>query len=246
VTNAQLPPTAGIRRAHAGGCDPARSAATPDRAALPTPLRRPAAWTAGLAALAVAALGMRYGGLTESSRADRALGSAVESWISAKERGFWLVQSLGDPLPVIVLAGSMAALALVASRRRLAVIAVLGPGVTGVATTGLKPVFDRTLAGEPAYPSGHTAGLTALAIVAALLLASLLRAGAVTRVLLTVITAVGAGTVMAIALTALEIHHPTDAIGGFGTAVAVVLGAAVAVDRLAERPPRRAGDQPGR
>ena len=41
----------------------------------------------------------------------------------------------------------------------------------------LKPLFDRTLGGALAYPSGHTAALTALAIVAALLLVSLLRVG---------------------------------------------------------------------
>jgi undecaprenyl-diphosphatase len=38
---------------------------------------------------------------------------------------------------------------------------------------------------------------------------------------------------MAIALTALDIHYPTDTIGGFGTAVAVVLGTAAVLDRLA-------------
>ena len=44
---------------------------------------------------------------------------------------------------------------------------------------------------------------------------------------------------MAVTLTALDIHYPTDTIGGFGTAVAVVLAAALVLDRLAEarRPP---------
>jgi membrane-associated phospholipid phosphatase len=203
-------------------------------------MRRPAAWVAGLAAAAVAALGMRYEGLTASTRTDRVLDWAVENWVPAKVRGFWLVQSLGNPFTVIVLAGLLGVLALVAGRRRLALLAVLGPGLTGIATTGLKPVFDRTLSGEPAYPSGHTAALTALAMVAALLLTSLISAGVVTRVLLIVVATVGAGAAMAIALTALDIHYPTDTIGGFGTAVAIVLGAAVILDRLAEGPARAA------
>jgi membrane-associated phospholipid phosphatase len=44
---------------------------------------------------------------------------------------------------------------------------------------------------------------------------------------------------MAVTLTVLDIHYPTDTIGGFGTAVAVVLAAALVLDRVAEarRPP---------
>jgi membrane-associated phospholipid phosphatase len=210
------------------------SAPTFDPAAVPPALRRSAAGVAGVAAVAVAALGVRYEGLTASTRMDRVLEGAIATWVPEKVRGFWLVQSLGNPASVIVLAGLLAVLALVANRRRLALLSVVGPGLTGLATTGLKPLFDRTLDGEPSYPSGHTAALTALAIVAALLLASLLRAGMVARVLLVAVTAVAAGAAMAIALTALDIHYPTDTIGGFGCAVAAVLGTALVLDRAAE------------
>jgi membrane-associated phospholipid phosphatase len=167
------------------------------------------------------------------------LDRAVQSSVPDKERLFSLIHYLGNPRSVIVLAGLLAVLAFVLSRRRLAVLAVLGPGLTGVATTVLKPVFDRTLGGAPAYPSGHTAALTALAIVTALLLVSLIRVGTVWKAVLVGLAALGAGLAMAVTLTVLDIHYPTDTIGGFGTAVAVVLAAALVLDRVAEarRPP---------
>jgi undecaprenyl-diphosphatase len=206
---------------------------------LPNSLRRAAAWVAAVAAIAVGALGVRYEGLSRSSHTDRVLDRAVQSSVPDKERLFSLIHYLGNPRSVVVLAGLLAVLAFVLSRRRLAVLAVLGPGLTGVATTVLKPVFDRTLGGALAYPSGHTAALTALAIVTALLLVSLIRVGTVWKAVLVGLAALGAGLAMAVTLTVLDIHYPTDTIGGFGTAVAVVLAAALVLDRVAEarRPP---------
>jgi membrane-associated phospholipid phosphatase len=213
--------------------------ATAGPTALPSSLRRAAAWVAAVAAVAVGALGVRYEGLSRSSHTDRVLDRAVQSSVPDKERLFSLIHYLGDPRSVIVLAGLLAVLAFVLSRRRLALLAVLGPGLTGVATTVLKPVFDRTLGGAPAYPSGHTAALTALAMVTALLLVSLIRVGTVWKAVLVGLAALGAGLAMAVTLTVLDIHYPTDTIGGFGTAVAVVLAVALVLDRVAEarRPP---------
>lgn len=202
--------------------------------ALPVPLRRAAAATAVLSAVVVLALGLRYEGLGTPTRTDERLDGLVAGWTSGSSRTADLVQNLGNPVPVVLMAGLLGALALATGRRRLAVLAVLGPGLTGLATTGLKPLFDRTLSGTPAYPSGHTAALTALAIVAALLLASLIGVGTVASGLLLAVLALGAGTAMAVALTTLDIHYPTDTIGGFGTAVAVVLGVALVLDRVAE------------
>lgn len=206
-----------------------------DPATLPAPLRRPAAWIGGIAAGGVAVLAVHTHGLGTATRTDDVLRWLVSERVPEEVRSFWLVQSLGNPLAVVVLAGLLAALALATGRRRLAVLAAVGPGLTGLVTTGLKPVVDRTLDGELAYPSGHTGGFTALAVVAGLLLVSLLRTEALTGALVVAVAAVGAGSAMAVALTALDIHYPTDTIGGFGTALAVVLGTALLLDAVAER-----------
>ena len=129
---------------------------------------------------------------------------------------------------VAVLAGVCLAL----GRRRLAVLAVAGPVVTGLATTVLKPVIERTKNGDLAYPSGHMGAAVALALVVALLIVSLLGLGrwAAVSVLVAVPSAGRRrdGTRMTIA----RYHYLTDAIGGFCVAVAVVLSLAVLLDRL--------------
>jgi len=213
-----------------------------DRAAVPDALRRPAAWVAAIAATAVTAVGLRFEGLTAPTRTDQHLDRLIAISVPDVYRGFRLVEVLGDPRTVIVMSVLLALVAVATGRRRLAVLALVGPGVTGIATTGLKSVFDRTLSGELAYPSGHTGGITAVALVAALLLVSLLRADVVTGTLMVVIIAVGAGGLMAVALSVLGIHYPTDTIGGFGTAVAAVLGCGLLIDRLGDMVARRRGE----
>jgi undecaprenyl-diphosphatase len=49
------------------------------------------------------------------------------------------------------------------------------------------------------------------------------------------VVVLGAGFAMAVALTSLGIHYPTDTIGGFATAVAMVLAAALLIDASADR-----------
>ena len=140
------------------------------------------------------------------------------------------------PLPFAVLIAMLAGACLALRRPRLAVLAVTGPVLTGVATTVLKPVFDRTKNGEPVYPSGHMGAATALALVAALLLVSVIHLRPWLEVLLVVATTALVGAGMALAMTVTRYHYPTDAVGGFCTAVAVVLGVALLLDRA---PPRR-------
>jgi membrane-associated phospholipid phosphatase len=212
------------------------SSAIDDRpAALPAPLRRPAAVLALAAALGVVALGLHYAGDTSASRVDGWLEDVVTAVVPGPGLAIWIVGTLGDPLPVVVAAGLLAALCLGLDRRRLAVLAVVGPGLTGLATATLKPVFGRTITGGLAFPSGHTAALTALAVVVALIVASLVGAGALSGLLLIVAAAMAAGTAMGIALVVMDVHYPTDTVGGFGTGIAVVLGTALLIDRIADR-----------
>jgi undecaprenyl-diphosphatase len=76
---------------------------------------------------------------------------------------------------------------------------------------------------------------TALALVVALLAVDLCRLGRAAGSLLVLATIVLAGAAMGWAEVALGAHYPTDTLGGFGTALAVVPPAAWLVDRVADR-----------
>lgn len=191
--------------------------------ALPAALRKPIGTVAVLAALVVAVLAVQYSGDIAAGWLDRSAQTAVESLLPQPGRGALLIDSIGAPLVAVVLAGLLAAACLVLGRRRLAVVAIAGLGLTGVATTALKPLIDRTIhGGYLAYPSGHTAAATVLALLVALLAVDLLRAGRLPSVLLVLAGAGSAGAMMAWSQIALGAHYPTDTIGGFCTAMAVV------------------------
>ena len=104
-------------------------------------------------------------------------------------------------------------------------------------TTGLKPLLGRTIGDGFAYPSGHTGGATALGLVAALLVISLARPGRAAGIGIVAASGVLCGGVVGMAMVAIGAHYPTDVVGGYCTAVAVVCGAALTLDRRAERRP---------
>ncbi|MFG3041952.1 phosphatase PAP2 family protein [Streptomyces sp. NPDC048330] len=135
---------------------------------------------------------------------------------------------LGEPVGAVVLVVAAALGLLVARRPRGVVVLVVGVGVAVGATKVLKSVVGRTIHdGSLSYPSGHTAFLTAFALVVAVVVgarpAGVWAAGIV------------AGGVMGWAQVLLDAHYPTDVVGGWCTAVAVVPVVAWAVDRVADR-----------
>jgi membrane-associated phospholipid phosphatase len=190
-----------------------------------------------LALLVFGVFAARYADDDSAGRLDR----RVQKLVVASGDGPSLpdvVVLLGNPATVVVLAVLLAGLALALGHRRLAVLAIVGPGLTGVATTTLKPVIGRTIDGGWAFPSGHTGGATALGVVAALLLITVLRTATGTSALLLTAGASLSGGVMALALIAGRIHYPTDTVGGFCVAVAVVLTCALVIERLPRALPR--------
>lgn len=202
--------------------------------ALPPALRRPIVIMAVLAALVGAVLAAHYSGDIAAGWLDRWAQTAVDGLLPQPGPGALLIDLVGEPLVTAVLAGLLAAACLTLGRRHLAVVAVVGPGLTAVATTVLKPVIGRTIHdGYLAYPSGHTAAATVLALVVTLLVVDLLRAGRLPGVLLILAGAGGAGATMAWSQVALGAHYPTDTIGGFCTAMAVVPATALLVDWFA-------------
>lgn len=174
-----------------------------------------------------------FAGDTGPSRIDRRVqhlvdGSAAGAWDMAHSLD-WLGEPAGRTLMVLALA----ALCLVAKRPALAATAVVGIAAISVLTTVLKPIVDRRIHdGFLSYPSGHTAAVTAAAMVVGLLLADLLHAGAVTGTAIVLATAVLGGGLMAGAQISLSAHYPTDTLGGFGCALLVIPLTAALIDRL--------------
>jgi undecaprenyl-diphosphatase len=178
-----------------------------------------------------AALATHYSGDIAAGWLDRWAQTEVESLLPQPGPGALLIDHVGAPLVTAVLAGLLAAACLVLGRRRLAVVVIAGSGLAGVVTTVLKPVIDRTIHGSNlSYPSGHTAAATVLALVVTLLAVDLLRAGRLSGMLVIVAGAGAAGALMSWSQIAMGAHYPTDTVGGFCTAMAVVPATALLVD----------------
>jgi membrane-associated phospholipid phosphatase len=200
---------------------------------VPGPLRRPLILVAALAAVVFTVLAVRYAGTSGAGSVDARVDAMIDPIGIAHHRLTHFTAALGAPLSVITLALALAALCYRLDRRRLAVLAVVGPGVTGVLTTVLKPVLGRTIGDGFAYPSGHTGGATALGLVAALLLISFVRPGRTAAIAIVAASGVVCGGVVGAAMVAVNAHYPTDVVGGFCTAVVVVCAGALVVDRMA-------------
>jgi membrane-associated phospholipid phosphatase len=200
---------------------------------VPGPLRRPLTLVVAGAAAVFVVLAWRYAGTSTASGVDTKVDAVVDP---LGEAHHWLIghaMRLGSPPSVVALAFALSALCLLLGRYRLAVLAVVGPGLTGVCTTLLKPALDRTIDGGFAFPSGHTGGATSLSLVAAFLVISLLRPGRGGALVILAASAVVIGGGVGAAMVVSDAHYPTDTVGGFCTAVVVVCGVALLLDRLA-------------
>jgi len=205
---------------------------------MPREIRAPLA-IAGLLGLILAiTLGLAFAGQTTGTRLDDQLAVALEL-PHAFPRVYTvslIVQTLADPIPAAVLMVLLAAICWRFDRRRLAVLAVLGPAAADVVVIVMKQLVGRTIhEGNLSYPSTHTAQSAAFAMVIALLVISLvnLKAGAAAAV---VLAAAAAGAlVMGWALVGGAVHYATDSLGGFGIAIAVVPVAAWCTDLAGDR-----------
>ncbi|MFJ9349288.1 phosphatase PAP2 family protein [Streptomyces sp. NPDC101237] len=221
------------------GADPeagrARSAA---RAVLPPALRARLGAVAVLAALVVVVLGVLFAGHGEPGRVDRWLVAPTADSVRGPWRHVALaLDFLGEPVGSVLLVVACGAVCLLRRRLRAAVLVVAGVGVTVGATTLLKQVVGRTIhgAGNLSYPSGHTAFLTTLAVMATLPAADRPGVGRAAGTALVLAASLAAGAAMGWAEVALGAHYPTDALGGWCTALAVTPATAWLVDRLADR-----------
>ncbi|MGH3788098.1 MAG: phosphatase PAP2 family protein [Pseudonocardiaceae bacterium] len=139
---------------------------------------------------------------------------------------------------MIVISVLLAVLCGLLRRRLHALLALTAPFMAGAATTLLKPVVGRTFEGALAFPSGHTAGVTALVLVAGLLLVSVARAQLAVAAALATGMVILAGAAIGVALVAQDWHYPTDVVGGFCTAMVLVAALAFLLDGLRSALPR--------
>ncbi|SHL21877.1 undecaprenyl-diphosphatase [Pseudonocardia thermophila] len=206
----------------------------PDGDLLPARARPATAAVVLLAVAVVAVLAVRFAdtGPAGMSALDRALVRPRFPGRSALEALIWI----GSPPVVITIAAVTVVGAFWQGQRRFAALALLGPGLTGLLTTVLKPVVGRTIAdGELCYPSGHTGGAAALGLLVAFALIRIRRVGpAQAGLLLFAVSAVPAA-IAGTGMVLLGAHYPTDVIGGYATAAACGLGSALLIDVLARR-----------
>jgi membrane-associated phospholipid phosphatase len=213
-------------------------------AALPRAVYAPLLVVSVLAAAAVAVLGVLYAGMST--------GTAFDASVRANllgTQGPWHALALavdwtGEPYGSLVVLAVLTGTCWLLGRRRSAVLVLAGTGVAVAATTALKPLIGRTINGEfLCFPSGHTATATAyaLAVSSALLAGREIRA---TRGLLVIAAVtVPVAALMAWAQVLLNAHYPTDTIGGFATALAVVPPIAWVIDRVADQLARRRAER---
>ncbi|WP_046727065.1 phosphatase PAP2 family protein [Streptomyces humi] len=209
----------------------------PAHVVLPAALRGWLGLVAALATLVVVALGVRYAGHGEPARVDRWFVRPTADSVRPPWRYVALtLDFLGEPVGSVLVVVACVAGCLLLRRPRAAVLVVAGVGVTVGVTTLLKHLVGRTIhgPGNLSYPSGHTAFFTALALMAALLATDRLGLGRTAGTSLVLAAALVAGATMGWAEVALGAHYPTDALGGWCTALAVVPATAWLLDRTAD------------
>ncbi|MGV9558872.1 phosphatase PAP2 family protein [Streptomyces sp. NPDC003401] len=219
-----------------GGSGPGRR--RPAAAVLPPVLRAWLGPVAALAALVVAVLGVLYAGHGEPGTVDGWIVAPTADSVRPPWRHAALATDfLGEPAgaAALIVAGVTGCALL--RHPRAAVSVVAGTGAAVVTATLLKSLVGRTIhgAGNLSYPSGHTAFLTAFALAVALAATGRLGLGRAAGTSLVLTAALVAGAAMGWAQVALGAHYPTDVLGGWCTALAVVPATAWLVDRAADR-----------
>jgi len=142
------------------------------------------------------------------------------------------ISKLGDPAVLVL--GTLAAAGLALRRDRTTALAcLLGPALAVVLVeVALKPLVGRRFDGVLSYPSGNVSDVAAVA--AAWVLAVTGRA----RIVTIVVGLVATGS-MAVAVTGLRWHYPTDALGGalFGAGIVLLADGVLHLPEVSRRLP---------
>jgi undecaprenyl-diphosphatase len=184
-------------------------------------------------ALIILALGLIYHDTSSAAPVDARIASAIAAHINSDQRVLRFIVRLGDPLPIAAIVVILTLSALLLKRPRAAVLALVGPSACGVAIELMKPLVGRTYHGILTFPSGHTTGITAVATVVAVMAVTFTRSRLLMAITMAVAGVLIVAIVMAFALLAQHLHYPTDTLGGFLTAMVIVLASAFCIDAIA-------------
>ena len=134
----------------------------------------------------------------------------------------------GALLAALVLSVIAAVCCLLTGRLNGAVLAVTAvPAAATINDAVLKPLVQRTYLGQPAFPSGHTAAISALAAMVTVLVLTARRRDALRVLLPAAWVLVG---VVAIAVIGLRWHYFTDTVAGAAVGIATVCGLTLTLD----------------
>jgi undecaprenyl-diphosphatase len=185
-------------------------------------------------AVAFLALAIRYHGAVTYGRFDGWVNGRVPP---RRDLPIRTLAPLTDVAPTIfvVLACAAAVALLLARWWRGAALAVLGPGLTLLVVEIGKFAVGRLHEGALSLPSGHTAAVTSVSLVAVLLLVARVRGHRMLAATVGALVVTAVAGAMAFLLVALRWHYATDTIAGYCVAVAGTLAAAFAVDAIPGR-----------
>jgi membrane-associated phospholipid phosphatase len=200
--------------------------------AVPDPLRRPITIMVGICTLGLAALVAAYAGVEGPGVLDTTVDRLVQENFEQHRAFMRRLVKIGSPRWLPVLVGFLVLTSLVLSRPRIAFVTAAGVGLTVLAASVLQPTVGRTLEGNFALPSGHTSGAVAISAAASLLLISVSRAWLPAVAVASALVVLGMSLVVAAGLIVNGLHYTTDTVAGFCTAVAIVYGLALLVDRV--------------
>lgn len=201
---------------------------------LPARLRTPLFVVSAVSAVVVVVLGVLFANETVGTAADHAIRERLVGVHSPWRQFALVVDYLAEPVGATFMFAVLVVVFVRMGQVRTAVLVVAGPALSVVVTSALKPLVGREINdGFLAYPSGHTATVTGVTLVVMMVVVTRKAVRAPVTWTLAVTTA--AALAMAWAQVLLNAHYPTDTVGGFAAALAVVPPTAWLIDRLAAR-----------